>query len=166
MNGPEFSRTNLRNEEEDEEEHWRDRVAPAVAALVLIGTLIIVSLFVDDVRNLSEQNRENNLDACERGNVQRVADIQNLRADIAVLESDIKSIRSDRAGLIRLAVLIPSPQLEGHEDWILAKENELDRERIALDFKRGTVHQKLAAISTVAIRPGSPVTDCARAYPE
>lgn len=104
-----------------------------------------------DIASLIRQQQDNNVAACERGNNTRLAEVGNLRSDVLVL-------LSDRALLEAVASASPpSPLTAAYETSIRSKT-------LAIGRKRQVVDEVIESQAAVAVKPGSPVADCDKAY--
>jgi len=138
---------------------WPARVAPIISGLVLIGTLAIVLSFVDELTDLVDDTRANQVTSCEIGNDTREAGIRNLRRDIVTLHADQLENVADIARLKQLRFVVP-PEMDV-DGWIAAKRRALVSERESIRFKRRTIEETIEAVQD-PVGPGSPIRDCSR----
>ena len=134
------------------------RVVIALGAVMMIGTFAIAAWFVGGVKDLESQNHANALVACAQANISRAGDVNNLRQDIARLKTTKRADLADVAALKRL----PEPD----PIWIQAREDEIEAIDLNIRQKHKSIRVKLNSIEPFPIRPGSPVKDCERAYPD
>lgn len=125
--------------------YWRwirknlDWILPSIAIVLMVVVYTVL-------QGIITSQHDSNIGSCERGNESRLATVKNLKADRENLRADRDFLQS---------AISPSPS------------------RVALvSQKNATVVKKTAAIkgliesqSSVAIEPGSPVVDCAKAFP-
>lgn len=143
------------------------------AVLCLITAIVSGSVAIDarsTARNseqVSQENRDisllihaSQIQACQRGNRQRVSTIQNLKADASRLEREIVSDRADRDHILML-----TPAITGSGQWADTKDAEIRSKRAGIRFKQHTINEQIASISEFAVEPGSAKVDCFRAYP-
>ncbi len=89
--------------------------------------------------------RKATIEQCERGNETRLATLRNFHNDIVNLEADRNLLET----------LLPPGEL---------LSSELSAKRRAIDAKRATIRDTIAAQAPVAVEPGSPEVDCAGAF--
>lgn len=141
-----------------DETPWWARLSVLIVGLVLAGLLIVVLDFTSRVKEAAEQNRVNSIVACYSANQGRQADIVDLTSDLVLLRASALELEADIAGL---RVRVP----EGTE-WLAAKRASLEATRAAIALKRRSIDDQLAAVAEYAVRPGSPLKDCQKAFPE
>lgn len=140
----------------EETPRWA-RLSVGFLDLVLLGLVVTVVVFTNTVKGYAEQNRNSAVAACLRTNEDRVANVRNLANDIYRLRAQVKEIDADIAGIKKYL-----PQAS---TWLLAKRQSRAAQLAGIHFKREVIRDKLAAVAASAVRPGSPVVDCERAYP-
>lgn len=126
------------------------------ASLALL--LVVVLAFTNRVKDYEAQNRANSIAACIRGNETRVADVKDLRGDVARLRAQVKAEDADIAGLLR------SPVQDAR--WVAAHADTKDALTRGISQKQKAVRDKLAAVEELADGEDPAVVDCERAYPE
>lgn len=136
--------------------HWA-RLSVEGLGLVLLGLIVTVVVFINTVKGYAEQNRASSLSACLRTNEDRVANIRDLANDIDRLRAQIKELDADIEGI---RAYLPTAT-----GWLLAKRQSRAAQLRGIEFKRSVIQDKLMAVAPLAARPGSPVVDCAEAYP-
>lgn len=119
--------------------------------------VIVVLDFTGEVKHYSEQNRANAITSCRQANVNRKADLRNLRGDIRRLRGTAAAEQADIAGLQRSGVSDPA--------WISAHGRNLVGIERNIVQKQNAIKDKLASIEPFAVAPGSPVKDCERTNP-
>lgn len=135
---------------------WARTAVLALFAAIAFGALVTLD-FTDEVKDYGRQNRADAIVTCEQGNQNRVADIENLRGDIARLRGTARAERADIAGLRAMGVT----DLE----WIGAHgENLVGIERNIVQ-KEKAIQRKLSSIEPYSLSPGSPFKDCEAANP-
>ena len=133
------------------------RWSVAGLGLVLLGLVATVVVFTNTVKGYAEHHRADSLAACLRMNDERLAtvrdlsnDVARLRAQVLEIDADIKDIRT---------------YLPGATGWLLAKRQSRAAQLRGVEFKRQVIHDKIRAVAPFAVRPGSPVVDCEKAFP-
>lgn len=137
---------------------WWERIEVLLVGGILCVLVLTVLYFTNQVKEYEQQNRANSIAACERGNEARVADVRNLNADIERLNAHLASIVRDALNLQRY---LPNAQ-----SWIDVKLTEVRALKVAIEDKRAIAQEKIASIEPYAVRKGSPLVDCQRAYPK
>lgn len=135
---------------------WARTAVLALFAAIAFGAIVTLD-FTDEVKDYGRQNRANAILTCEQGNQNRVADIENLRGDIARLKGYVAAEQADIAGLQRSGV--------SDAAWINAHGRNLVGIERNIVQKQNAIKDKLASIEPFAVAPGSPVKDCERANP-
>lgn len=128
------------------ERRW---VLPAIAFLLMVGVTVEARGFVHALHT-------DEVTSCERNNESRAASVEEKRQSVKTLRKTLRLWR---------AALKESPPPERADSPILplflAYVESLEEE---LDTKRVGIHDAIAAQAEVAIEPGSPVVDCAKAF--
>lgn len=114
---------------------------PAVAIILMIFVAIGVNAILT-------QQHDSQLESCARGNESRVATVDNLRSDRHKAELELAKERRVEE---RYPLMARSDYIAFLPKYIRGKER--------------TIHRTIASQKTVAVRPGSPVVSCQRAYP-
>jgi hypothetical protein len=127
-----------------------------VAAVITGAVLLWTNADTDsdqgkDIADLIAQQQDNDVAACERGNNTRLAEVGNLRSDVLVLFSDRALLEAVTAASP------PSPLAEAYETSIRSKT-------LAIGRKQQVVDEVIESQAAVAVKPGSPVADCDKAY--
>ena len=133
------------------------RWSVAGLGLTLLGLIVVVGVFTNTVKGYAEQNRASSLAACLRTNEDRVANVRDLANDVARLRAQVLEIDADIEGI--------RTYLPGATGWLLAKRQSRVAQLRGVEFKRQVIHDKIRAVAPFAVRPGSPVVDCEKAYP-
>ena len=133
------------------------RWSVAGLGLTLLGLIVVVGVFTNTVKGYAEQNRASSLAACLRTNEDRVANVRDLANDVARLRAQVLEIDADIEGI--------RTYLPGATGWLLAKRQSRAAQLRGIEFKRQVIRDKIRAVAPFAVRPGSPVVDCEKAYP-
>lgn len=111
------------------------------------GVVLVVTLaVVFQVQGFAGSLHESQIEACERGNPEKVSEVHNL-------ENDAKNIESD----IDFALEEAPPSVP--------RAKYLHKKRRRLERKEEAVKSKIEARAKYAVQPGSVVIDCHAAYP-
>ncbi len=135
-------------------EDTRARLSVLFVGLVLAGLLLVVLDFTSRVK----EYRESALEACYSSNQSRQADVVNLTSDLVLLKASALELHADIAGL--------STRVPDDTEWLASKRASLEATRAAIALKRRSIDDQLAAVAEYAVRPGSPLKDCQKAFPE
>lgn len=135
-------------------EDTRARLSVLFVGLVLAGLLLVVLDFTSRVK----EYRESALEACYSSNQSRQADVVNLTSDLVLLKASALELHADIAGL--------STWVPDGTEWLASKRASLKATRAAIALKRHSIDDQLAAVAEYAVRPGSPLKDCQKAFPE
>lgn len=141
-----------------EEAPWWVRLSVLLVGGVLVGLLLVVMWNTNEVKTFEEQNRTNAITACERGNEARVATVGNLKNDIHRLDAQLASTVRDALNIQKF--------LPNSSAWVDSKLREARALREGIEFKQKTINDTLASMDEYAVRKGSPIIDCDKAYPK
>ena len=135
---------------------WARAAVLALFAAIGFGVIVMLNL-ANEVKGYSTQNRDNAVATCQQGNVNRKADLQNLRGDIKRLRGTAAAERADLAGLRRSGVTDP--------EWLGAHQTNLDGIVFNIGQKERAIRRKLASIEPYSAREGTAFKDCQAANP-
>ena len=135
----------------------RTQFAILFLGAALAGLLITVVVLTLDVRNYTDQNRDNAIASCEQANESRQILVKNYRQEVVRLQLSRAAEWADIAELRRLGV--SDRALERHADNARGYTKNIAQ-------KRRTIRDTLEAVADTAIEPGSPIKDCEQANPK
>lgn len=126
----------------------RDWLLPG---FVIVETGIVFIL----VLSLISGQHQANLDSCGRGNEARLASVKEKHSDLDTLRHNVRLWEVFRS-------LLP-PTVPPR--FTLALDNNIDSLHRGILHKREGITESIESQASVAIKPGSPVVDCAKAFP-
>lgn len=126
----------------------RDWLLPG---FVIVETGIVFLL----VLSLISGQHQANLDSCGRGNEARLASVKEKRSDLDTLRHNV------RLWEVFQSLLPP----EVPPRFALALDSNISSLNRGIQHKREGISEAIESQASVAIKPGSPVIDCAAAFP-
>jgi hypothetical protein len=145
---------------------WVSRILPAALVILMAGVFVLSILIsvetgrtADKVASIQGENIMAQFETCERNNDSRVASIEEKRSDIR------NTLRPQLAlwqSVIEVQGIDPNTP-----DVVVDRFNEfLEKLQKGIESKQKGIRASIASQAEVAIRPGSPITNCAKLYPQ
>lgn len=130
----------------------RGAIAPTISVVLSIVILVGIAAIVN-------KEHQSQLEGCERSNDSRVSFVHNLRGDVHTLKAEL-------ALWVAAKEKTPKAQWEASPPVVRhAFEADIAALHLGITRKQHAVRTSINAQAEVAIRPGSPVVDCNKAYP-
>lgn len=113
----------------------------------------------EHISDLVDRQHKSDLEFCARSNDARVSSIHNLRGDVHTLKAGLELWEAAAGATTAEAAAQTPPEVAE------AFSRDITALRRGIDRKQHAIHSSIEAQAPVAIHPGSPIVDCARAYP-
>lgn len=129
-----------------------NKMLPAVAVLLGLVSVLILT-------NILNRQHEANLEFCARSNDGRVSNVHNLKSDVHTLRAQLN------LWTVVLSVTPRQALAEANPSVLVAFNRNIEALHDGISKKKHSIETTISAQAPVAVRPGSPVVDCQRAYP-